>query len=351
MVLAEHRIMATIFCLTFNAAFADKVVLKNGDRVTGAIAKKDAKSITIKTDHFGVVTTDWDQVESVTADKPVNVVFQNGRELQGTVTTADGILEVDAPNAKVRVPPAEIALMRDAAEQHAYERLLNPSWTTLWTGNAALAFAGAIGNARTSTLTTSLDAARITNSDKTTVYFKTIHASALTNGISEDTASAVRAGWAYDHNLGPKWFLNAFNDWEHDRFQSLDLRFVIGGGVGYHLIKNERTLLDLLAGFDYNHSSFFAPSVTKNTGELFWGDEFNFKMSSRTSIVQSFRMFNNLSDTATYRINGDLSVATKLKNWLTWNVSLSDRYLSTPAPGRKTNDLLYTTGLGVTFAR
>jgi hypothetical protein len=62
-------------------------------------------------------------------------------------------------------------------------------------------------------------------------------------------------------------------------------------------------------------------------------------------------MFNNLSDTGTYRVNGDLGLSTKIAKWLTWNLALSDRYLSNPAPGRKTNDFLYTTGLGITFAR
>ena len=37
--------------------WGDQIVLKNGDRVTGSIIKKDGKSLTIKTDHFGVVTT------------------------------------------------------------------------------------------------------------------------------------------------------------------------------------------------------------------------------------------------------------------------------------------------------
>jgi len=50
-------------------------------------------------------------------------------------------------------------------------------------------------------------------------------------------------------------------------------------------------------------------------------------------------------------VNFDIGAATKIGKWLSWNVSLSDRYLNNPAPGRKTNDFLYTTGLGITFAR
>ena len=75
------------------------------------------------------------------------------------------------------------------------------------------------------------------------------------------------------------------------------------------------------------------------------------KLSGATSLVQSFRMFNDLTNTGSYRVNCDIGASTRLSKWLTWNVSLSDRYLNRPAPGRKTNDFLYTTGIGITFAR
>ncbi len=38
-----------------------------------------------------------------------------------------------------------------------------------------------------------------------------------------------------------------------------------------------------------------------------------------------------------------------MNRWLTWNVALSDRYPSNPVPGNKTNDWLYTTGVGLSF--
>jgi hypothetical protein len=62
-------------------------------------------------------------------------------------------------------------------------------------------------------------------------------------------------------------------------------------------------------------------------------------------------MFNNLSDTGNYRVNFDLAIVTKIRRWISWNVAVGDSYLSNPVPGRKTNDWLYTTGLGVTFGK
>jgi putative salt-induced outer membrane protein YdiY len=125
---------------------------------------------------------------------------------------------------------------------------------------------------------------------------------------------------------------------------------VLGGGFGFHAVKTERSRLDLLGGAAFNRSSFSTPE-TRKSAELYWGDEYSLKLNSATSLIQSFRMFNDLSHTGDYRMNFDVGLSTKISKWLTWNVSLSDRYLNNPAPGRKTNDLLYTTGLGITFAK
>jgi putative salt-induced outer membrane protein YdiY len=324
--------------------------MKNGDRVTGSIIKKDAKSITIKTDLLGDVTAAWDQVESIKADKPVNLVLPDGRTVQATLSTTEGKVEIAAPNGKSSVAISEVGTIRNDAEQKAFERLVKPRWGDLWAGSASIGLSGASGNAETLTFTTAVNAARQTNSDKTSLYFNTIDAKATSNGKSSETAQAVRGGIGYDHNLRPRLFVNVFNDYEYDKFQNLNLRFVLGGGFGYHALKTARSGLDVLGGVDFNRSSFSTP-LTQKSAEAFWGDEYSFKLSSATSLVQSFRMFNDLTNTGSYRVNFDLGASTRVGKRLTWNVSISDRYLNHPAAGRKTNDLLYTTGLGFTFAR
>ncbi len=336
--------------LLLGTAWADQVVLKNGDRVTGSIIKKDGKTITIKTDQFGVVTAAWDQVAAVTAEKPLNVVLPDGRTVQGTLATADGKVEVATKDAKLSLAPAEVTTIRDAGEQTAFERLQKPGWLDLWAGTGSLGFAGTSGNAKTLTFTTGVNAARLTNTDKTSIYFNAIKASALANGKTSETAQAVRGGLGYDHNISPRMFVNIFNDYEYDKFQNLDLRFVLGGGLGYHAVQKERSRLDLLGGADYNRSSFSTPLI-RNSAELYWGDEYSFKLTAATSLVQSFRMFNDLTNTGSYRVNFDSGATTKLTKWLNWNISISDRYLNRPAQDRKSNDFLYTTGLGITFAR
>lgn len=181
-----------LVCLAGNNSWADQVVLKNGDRITGALVKKDDKNLTIKADLFGLVTVPWDKVDSVTADQPVNVVLNNGKEVQGKLATEAGVVQVIEPQERISAPLAEVRTIRDAKEQAAYQRLLRPGWMQLWAGVASLGFAGTTGNAKTSTFTTGVTAARVTRKDKTALYFNTIKASALLNGKTAETAEAIR---------------------------------------------------------------------------------------------------------------------------------------------------------------
>jgi putative salt-induced outer membrane protein YdiY len=335
-----------LLLLTFSV-LADQVTLKNGDRVTGDILKKDAGTLTIKSTYMGTIAIPWDQVSDIKSDKPLTIVLPTG-PVQGTVSTADGTLHVQGRPQPV--PLADVVAVRNADEEAAYEKLQHPGWGELWAGTAAVGLAGSAGNARTLTFTTGMKAARVTNTDKTSIYFNSINASAFANGVNSATAKAVRGGIAYDHNITSRLFVSAFNDYEYDRFQDLDLRFVLGGGLGFHAVKTERSQLDLLFGADYNRSTYSTP-LTQNAAEFFGGNDYTLKLTGATSLVQSFRIFDDFQNTGMYRINFDVGATTKVSKWLNWNVALSDRYLHHPALGRKTNDFLYTTGLGITFAR
>jgi putative salt-induced outer membrane protein len=333
---------------------ADQVVLKNGDRVTGSIVKKDGNALTIDSSHFGIITMPWDEVESVTADTPLNVVLSGDQTVRATLQTRAGQIEVAVPDAPRSIAAAELVALRNDAEQEAYERLLRPGLLDLWTVDGSLGFAGAKGNAETGTLTTPINFARVSNTSATTAYFNSIRSTATIDGVSSQTANAVRGGWGYSRDLTSRMFLNTFNDYEYDKFQSLDLRVVLGTGVGYHVWQSDKGWLDVVGGGAWNRETFSPdpdPSFTRNSAEAYWGNNLGFKLNSRTSLTQGFRMFNNLSNSGEYRMNFDLGATTALTDWLNWNVALSDRYLSNPAPGRKTNDVLYSTGLGFSFGR
>jgi hypothetical protein len=354
--------MKTLLSLLLAActAFADQVTLKNGDRVTGAIVKKDGNNLTVKSDLMGAVTIPWDQITDIKTNEQLNVVLSGQPPLtpgvKETITESNGQITLSAGTGGPQtVAPATVVTIRNNAEEASYERLLHPGLLQLWTGTVTLGLAGTQGNAVTSTFNTGMEASRTTNDDAIALYFSGVNSSATINGVHSGTAQAIRGGWKYDRKTGSRLEINLFNDYEYDKFQSLDLRFVLGGGLGYRAWKSSRGALAIQAGVDYDHDKFSptAPAVafSRSSSEAYWGDDFTYKVNGSTSIVQGFRMFDNLSDTGTYRANFDLSGNTKLRKWLVWNLSFSDHYLSDPVVSRKPNDVLYTTGVGVTFGK
>lgn len=333
---------------------ADQIVLKDGDRVTGAIVKKEGGKLTIDSKHFGMITVDWADVESIQSDKALTVVLRQEGPVKAAIRTEEGRVRVGTAEASQSAALSDVVTLRNDAEEKAYEKLRHPGLLDLWEITGSVNIAGAKGNAATSTLTTPVNVVRASNTSKTTAYFNAIRSVALVNGVSSQTARAVRGGWGYSRNLTSRIFANTFNDYEYDKFQSLDLRTVVGGGLGYQVWKGEKGRFEATGGGSWNRESFTPESAnpfTRHAGEVYWGDDLNFKINSKTSLVQGFRMFNNMTRSGEYRMNFDISAAVTLNKWLTWNVSVGDRYLSQPVTGRKRNDVLYTTGLGFKFSR
>ncbi len=356
MPLLESKTRILLSILTFlgpSTAWADQIALKDGDRVTGAIVKKDGETVTVDSKNFGLVTLKWADIATVKTDQPLNIVLPNDRTVKANIETQGNVIEIAAPNGQA-VAPTEIVALRNDKEQAAYERLINPGVLDLWTITGSLNIAGTKGNADISTLTTPINFVRASSTSRTTAYFNSIRSTATIEGVSVATAKAVRGGWGYSRNLTKKVFANGFNDYEYDQFQALDLRVVLGGGLGYQVWIGESGRLALVGGFAWNREKFGpadAAALTRNSAEAYWGNDFNYKLNTRTSVVQALRMFNNLSNGGEYRLNFDVGASTQLTKWLDWNISVSDRYLTNPVPGRTNNDLLYTTGLGFTFSR
>jgi hypothetical protein len=91
--------------------------------------------------------------------------------------------------------------------------------------------------------------------------------------------------------------------------------------------------------------------LNRTSGEALVGEEITYKLSSRTSLKEKTVFFPNMSETGEFRLNFDTSAVMALKTWLGWQITFSDRYLSDPVIGAKSNDVLLSTGLRLTFGK
>ena len=340
-------------------AHADTVTLSNGDRLTGKIVKSDGKELTLETDYTGsakmrTITVEWPAVRQITTTAPIYVVTPQGTTVGGTATTEGTDLVIaPATGPAQRIPLANVTTLRSQSEETAYEGTLHPGLLNGWETNAALGFGLARGNSRTTNLTVGFNATRATLHDKAVAYMNSIYASSgtlvapgVTAGV---TANDIRGGALYQHDLRARAFAYGSGDFEYNELQFLDLRSIWGAGAGYHAIKRMETTLDLFGGGNYTRESY-STGIRRNLAALTFGDLFQHKFGENSTLNQSFNFYPELSHAGEYRMAFDMGFVTKIKKWLGWQSTISERYISDPIPGTVKNDLIFSTGFNIAWS-
>jgi Putative salt-induced outer membrane protein len=338
-------LLLTIFFVVQVDARADQLTLKNGDKVSGTVIKADGKSLVLKSDLMGELTIPLENISTINSEKPLYVTLGDGRTVLGVVSTSGESASIKTTSGDLAVNRSAIQIIRSEAEQRVYESTLNPGLLEQWTGGADFGVALTKGNSDTTNLALGLALTRETLNDETNVYAASIYNRDSTNGVSRTIANTIRFGVRYDRNFNKRWFGYGFTDLERNGLQDLNLRWVLGGGVGYHAIRNERTRLDFLGGLAMNREYFKGFDNDRTSLEAQIGQTLSHQITSRMSIKEQLFFFPNLSDTGEYRVNFDTSLVTDVTKRIAWQLTLSDRYLSNPPPGLKQNDLLLTTGI------
>jgi putative salt-induced outer membrane protein YdiY len=346
-------------------AFADQVTLKNGDKFSGKIVKSDGKTLVLHTDAAGDVTINFDAIQQITTDQDLHVGLKDGKTVVGPVTASDGKVEVATKSGNVEAPTAEVTVIRNDAEEAAYDKTLHPGLLQGWNGGADVGFSYAHGNSDTENLALAINATRLTLHDKITIYTSSINTENNAPFANPKTVAAIiQAGIRYDHNLTDRTFAFVGADFISDALQDLDLRGVYGGGLGLHAIKSDNTTLDILGGFNYTHETysngalvipvtnpptFVSYGVTNRFAALTIGEELMHKLGKSTVVNESLYYFPELKDFSEYRVTFKAGSVTKISNWLGWQNQFGDIYVTNPPVGTKSNDLILTTGLNFSF--
>lgn len=328
-------------------------------------------ALVLKTDYAGDVKVKWDAVAGIDSAEPLHVDLKNGQTAVGQMSTRDGELKIaTATGGTVTAARPEVAAIRSLEEQKKYEeemnRKLHPRFADLWSGLLDTGLSLTRGNSETLTYTLSGKAARVTELQKLSLYSTAIYTRDSTTLPSRTTAHAIRGGLRDDINFGKRAFVFGFTDFEYDEFQHLDLRNVLGGGFGYHVVKTKDTQFDLSGGASFNQEYYSAYTVanpapppdttpvaalTRKTAEAVLGQSLDKKLNQRMTLSEQFSIYPNVSDLGDYRFQLDTTATTKLNGWMGWQVTFSDRFTSNPPDQVKRNDLLLSTGIRLTFGK
>ena len=338
-----------VAALAAPALLADTIIVKNGDRITGKILRTDANALVVKTDYAGEIKIDLAAVVSLTSDDPLNVVVKGAEPSRGKVSLNGDMVNVEGgPQAK----RADLTAIRDDDNQKAWlredERQHHPKLLDIWAGALTFGLAEASGNSNTTTFNTSAALSRTAGKNKMALYFNQVYATQSTTLPYGETANRISGGFRLDRDVSGKLFVFGTTDYDFDKFLGLDLRSVFGGGLGYHAWKSSRGHLDFGGGGDYDRENY-STGTHKNSAEVLGTEEFAIKLLSRLNFLERVQIYPNMSDTGQFRLNFDATASMPIYKFLEWNFGVSDRYQTDPLPGHKGNDVLFTTGVRLSF--
>ena len=342
-------VLPLLLALSSSPLFADQVIFRNGDRLTGAILKSDAKTLVIKTIVAGEVSVSWPEIQELHSDVPLHVGLADGKVMVGKVTIYEGRLEVATDTGAVESPKERVATLRNDVEQSAYEKSQHRSLLYGWDGTVDAGFELTSGNSDVRSFRFAFRATRKTHRDQLTLYAQSIYSvDELPTARPHITANEDSGGVRFGRDLTQRLFVFSNTDFMSDGLQDLNLRFVLGGGVGYHLLSRERTTLDLLGGMNYTYEDYV--EIQRNLGAGQVGEEFKLKLGKNTSLVQNVAFFPNLiSSAGNYRVNFNFGTTTAIAKWLGWQNNVTDTYVTNPPIGKKQNELVFTSGLRIAF--
>src|ERR1700722_2294249 len=190
------------------ALFADQVTLKNGDRLTGTVVKSDGKTLVLHTDALGDVTISFAAIQDFKTDQELHVTTKGGKTAVGPVTTTDGKIEIATKTGgTVEAAKEDVTLIRNDAEQAAYDKSLHPGLTHGWNGGANIGFSLARGNSQTENLALAFNAVHPTLNDKITLYASSIYTKSDLPAPPSVSANLEQGGIRYDRNLRPQLFI------------------------------------------------------------------------------------------------------------------------------------------------
>ena len=221
------------------------------------------------------------------------------------------------------------------------------------------------GNSDTATFGAGFTAARQTRTDKTALYANTLY-SENANAVPSTSANATSGGLRYDHNANPRLFAFGSGDFFTNALQNLDLRSIIGGGFGWHAGKTPKQTVDVMGGLVWTHENYAAfytanatpppaemltPAVVNSFPALDIGEQYTRKFGAGSLFTEQAYIYPDLSTLSQFQFTLNSAFSTKLVKMFNWVTTFSDSYTSFPPAGTLDNDVILTTGLGITLAR
>lgn len=347
---AIRRIMACMLLLGIaQFTYADQVILKNGDIITGHVVSKSGDTLTFSTTYAGDVKISWKEVSTLSTDTPVTTLLNDDSYFK------TGFLPAEQGSVRLTKTPAQIAEAEEDEAAHGLNDILyiNPTPEESgrgyrYSGRANMAFSNTSGNSSNEQL--HLDG-EVQKRAKTYRYTLGGEANRYSDNQVRSVANS-RLYASYDSFYTKTDFLYMHGAVENDRFKDIRLRSVFGAGYGYQVYESETTRLALKGGPDLVSVNRYVAN-SENFVALGWHVDFNHRVNQLPTfpaeifhVQDGYRGFDSSGDILLKTRTG---VRIPLSQGFVATAQYNFDWESNPAPERGNADRQVLIGIGYLY--
>jgi putative salt-induced outer membrane protein YdiY len=208
--------------------------------------------------------------------------------------------------------------------------------STVWDFGAEMGLNGSEGNAQSLSILASVNGKRETEGNVLEWDLK--YGKSQASGVETQHYSLFNSRW--DWKFTPLWFLYNKDTVEYDEFKAFDLRLVLSGGLGRHLIKSDVTTLTARLGAGVSRE--FGGPDEEWVPEANIGGDYEHKISPRQKVKLTTDYYPAWENFEDYRMvtNAYWEILLSEETNLSLKLGAVDRYDSTPN-GALANDIDY----------
>jgi putative salt-induced outer membrane protein YdiY len=326
-------ILVVVVSLWAAAAYADELVLKNGDHLTGEVVDLQDGNVSFKTDYAGVIKVRQERVGKITTTGPVTILLDNGESFKGPLSMRQGgrVTVGGGPDRE----PVVLSWDKVAA--------INPL-PPAWHGTFTLGGSQQSGNTDRANFSIAFSGTKKTPRDRFRLGF-------LYNYASESGSVTTRNAYGhfqYNYFFSPTIFGYLGVELLNDHFKNINLRTVVGPGVGYQVWDEENSALEFEGGIAY-FSEDVRDGEDRRWATARFAVDFRTLLLSAVVFSENLTVYPSLQKTGDYQLRNVAGLTSPL--WSNWSLNLKNIFErdSNPQPGIKSNDVTWVLGMQYSF--
>lgn len=322
-----------------DAAYTDRVHLRNGDVVTGNMKELDRGKLRFKTRTMGELFINWVDIESIESDKYLRIERTDGSFNTGRIESAEGDrgMVVKQDGESVSIPILSVATIQPIRAQQSFWRRIE-------------------GDMKIGINYTKASDIFVTNLASNLRFREEKYEVSLGASWNEtartDNQDSSRADLTttYTRFLTKRWFWKASAGLDRNQELGIDIRGLVAVTGGRYLFESPTTRFELNAGIAQNRERRTDNTEINSTEALIRSSLDIFKHTLPvTTLTAHVSVFPGITDTDRLRGNAVITLRNEIVRSVFWDLSLYGTYDNRPAEGAAKRDYGIVTSLGASF--